>query len=1219
LADFTHLHVHTQYSLLDGAIRLDDLFKAAVADKMEAVGMTDHGNMFGALDFYSRAKDHGIKPILGCELYVAPGSRLMKSTGFGGEGDIAPYDTSRSGLHHLILLCMNETGYQNLCKLVSVGYLEGFYYRPRVDKEVLAQYSEGLIATSACMKSEMASLCLMGDMDRAREALQWYQKIYPDRFYLEIAQNGLPQQMVINQRYQELAESLKVPMIATADCHYIKKEDAFSQEVLLKIQLGKPIEDMDPESIKSTEFYFKTQDIIKDQFSFAPSAISNTMEIAQRCTYDFKFKDDQGKKIYHFPKFDPPPGKTAAEFLIDLSREGLLERLRETEELTKTTFSPEQRVKYNERLDKELAVINDMGFTGYFLIVQDFIRHAKNNGIPVGPGRGSGAGSLAAYSLGITELDPLEHGLLFERFLNPERVSLPDFDVDFCMDKRDKIIDYVSNKYGKDCVAQIITFGKLQARGVIRDVGRVFGLPVPEVDKIAKLVPETLNITLDEALAQEPRLKQLTERDPKIHHLIEVCRSLEGLYRHASIHAAGLVISNRPMVEHCPLYRGKNNELVIQFDMNNADKIGLIKFDFLGLKTLTFLERAEQLVNQRHPEANFRLSKIDIGDKLMYEMLAKGDTFGIFQMESSGMQDLMRRVRPNVFGDIVAINALYRPGPMGSGMLDDFIARKQGDVSITYDFEELRPILQETYGVIVYQEQVQQIAMKLASYTAGGADLLRRAMGKKKPEEMAKQKAIFLEGSTKNNYDTTKSEKLFELMAKFAGYGFNKSHAAAYSLITCHTAFLKAHYPVEFFATLLSVERENTEKITKYIADAKKHGIAVLPPDINESETDFTALSETQIRFGLGAIKGVGQIAIDSVLEARKKDGVFEDLFDFCSRTNNRTVNKRVVEAFVKAGAFDSFKIHRASLFAAVDTALELGAAAQKLRDDQQHSFSDLFGEEDTIFQQRKVEYPDEKPWPRLLELKHEKDTIGFFVSGHPLDDFVKELAAYATATISDCQRMTSGKEMKVGAEIVASREIMTKRGDRMAFVTLGDDQDTMEAVVFSDVYLENEALFKSGEPIWVKGIVEVGESGNKFILSKKSHARVLPLRYAYEELAKELHVILPPESCRKDIKSEKLTALRAYLRELAAAARAAKAHKPANGPPEKAAWQNPKAPKGTPFSKEKVAAPVFLHLELDGRSRTTLRMKEVIPLSRDAVNYIQNLFAEEHAKIEFR
>ena len=1182
-ADFTHLHLHTAFSLLDGAIRLDELFEKASEDKMEAVAITDHGNMFGALDFYYKAKEHGIKPILGCEVYLAPGSRLMKANFSGGDDELAPYATSRSGMHHLILLVQTEVGYRNLCKLVSAGFLEGFYYKPRIDKEILAKYTEGLIATSACLKGEVAHQALLGDMDRARAAAKFYQELFQGRFYLEIQQNGLPQQMIVNSRYQELARDLKIPLIASADCHYLTKKDALSQEALMAIQTGRPLEDPSGQQLKSDEFYFKPQAVMKEEFAFCPEAISNTMEIAKICNFEFKFEDEKGKKIYHFPRFEPPGGKTQVDFLNESAFEGLRIRLYESEAFGGKEFSAEERKKYEARLTRELDVINQMGFTGYFLIVADFIKHAKDNDIPVGPGRGSGAGSLVAYSLRITELDPIDHGLLFERFLNPERISLPDFDIDFCMDKRDKVIEYVSQKYGKDCVAQIITFGKLQARGVIRDVGRVFGLPVPEVDKMAKLVPETLAITLKEAFEQEPRLRQLTEKDPKLHRLFEVCRSLEGLYRHASIHAAGLVISNRPMVEHCPLYRGKNDELVIQFDMNNADKIGLIKFDFLGLKTLTFLQAAENLVNQRHPEELFELNKISLKDKPMYEMLAKGDTAGIFQLESSGMQDLMKKVKPDAFGDIVASNALYRPGPLESGMVDDFINRKHGHTSVVYDFEELAPILKETYGVIVYQEQVQQIAMRLASYTAGGADLLRRAMGKKKPEEMAKQKEIFVTGAVKNKFDPVRVDKLFELMAKFAGYGFNKSHAAAYSLITCQTAYLKSHYTVEFFAALLSIERENTDKITKYIADARKHDIAVLPPDINESETDFTVLSEKQIRFGLGAIKGVGQIAIDSVVEARKSGGPFKDLFDLCARTNNRTVNKRVIEAFTKAGALDSFKVHRASLFKAIDGALEMGSSLQKTLDDNQSSFLDLLGDDSTATQ-RTISYPEEPRWPRLQELKFEKETIGFFVTGHPLDDFTEELQRYCTASIGELLTSPGSKECLIGAEVVSIREIFTKRGDRMAFVTLEDTSGQIDCVAFSDVFLENEAVIKGGEPIWIRAQLEVGEGGHKIILSKKSNARVCPLRYAYECLARELHlrVPLPNETF---LPEDSIRRLQAYLAS----------------------------------AQDRQGVPVFLHLEFQGKATTVLKMKEAIPAKREAVSFIRSLFPAERVQIDFR
>jgi len=1185
-ADFTHLHLHSQFSLLDGAIRLDELFKTASADKMEAVALTDHGNMFGALDFYLKAKAHGIKPILGCEVYLAPGSRLMRGTHTSGDEEAPPYATARSGMNHLVLLCMNEIGYRNLCRLVSIGYLEGFYYKPRVDKEVLAKYSEGLIATSACLKGEVTAQALIGDMDRARESAKWYRDIFQGRFYLEMQSNGLPQQMVVNQRFQELAKDLQIPLIATADCHYLTKQDAFSQEVLLHIQTGRQMEDPAGGNLKCDEFYFKPQAVIKEEFSFCPEAIANTMEIAKQCNFDFVFEDEHKKKIYHYPKFEPPGGITAVDYLNQMAYQGLEERLKTKALLENKTLNPEERKVYDDRLARELGVINEMGFTGYFLIVADFIQHAKNNGIPVGPGRGSGAGSLAAFSLKITDLDPLEHGLLFERFLNPERISLPDFDVDFCMDKRGQIIDYVVQKYGKDCVAQIATFGKLQARGVIRDVGRVFGLQASDVDKIAKLVPETLNITLDEAFETEPRLRQLTETDPKLHHLFQVCRSLEGLARHASMHAAGIVISNRPMVEHCALFKGKNDEMIVQFDMNNADRIGLIKFDFLGLKTLTFLTAAEKLIRQRHPEDKFSLELVSLSDKKMYEMLTKGDTAGIFQLESSGMQDLMKKVKPDAFGDIVASNALYRPGPIGSGMLDDFIGRKHGTVPVIYDFDELKPILEETYGVIVYQEQVQQISMVIASYTAGGADLLRRAMGKKKAEEMAKQKAIFLEGAKKGNFDLTKSEKIFDLMEKFAGYGFNKSHAAAYSLITCQTAYIKAHYPVEFYAALLSIERENTDKITKYIADARRHDIAVLQPDINESETDFTVLSERQIRFGLGAIKGVGQLAIDSVLEARKKNGPFKDLFDLCARTNTRTANKRVIEAFVKAGALDGFKIHRASLFAAVDEALEMGSAMQKSLDDNQPSFSDLLGGEETSsFDQRTISYPNVDPWPRLQELKNEKETIGFFVTGHPLDDFKTEVQSYTTCTIGDAQTFTSAREVMLGAEVVALREIFTKRGDRMAFATLEDTTGQIEAVIFSDIFLENDVILKSGEPIWVKAQLEPGDGSNKVILSKKSKAQVLPLRYAYEVLGREIHIKVPANQTQGGLPEAKVKKLQTFLQSV----------------------------------QDRAGVPVFMHVILDGgKARAILKLKEAIPLKRDTVNSIQSLLQEEKATIEF-
>jgi len=1147
------------------------------------VGLTDHGNMFGAVDFYLKAKKYGLKPILGCEVYLAPGGRLLRGNTGNADEDMAPYSVGRSGLQHLVLLVQNEIGYQNLSKLVSAGFLEGFYYRPRIDKELLAQHSEGLIATSACLKGEVTSAALIGDMDRAKEAALWYQNIFPGRFYLEVQQNGLHQQMLVNEKFQELSRDLNIPLLATADCHYLNKEDALSQEVLMAIQSGRKMDDLSDSSLVTQEFYFKSQDTMKAEFSFAPDAIENTQRIVESCDFEFKFTDESGRKIYHFPKFDPPQKLSQQDFLNQLSFDGLSQRIEESKKYHQRTFSEEDLKKYRERLDKELGIIHSMGFTGYFLIVQDFIGYAKTKGIPVGPGRGSGAGSLVAYCLRITELDPLEHGLLFERFLNPERVSLPDFDVDFCMDRRPEVINYVSSKYGSDCVAQIITFGNLKARGVIRDVGRVMGIAAQDMDKVAKLVPEEINITLEEAFEKEPRLRQLTETDPQMFTLFEICKRIEGLYRHAGIHAAGLVISNRPMVEHCPLYRGKNNELVIQYDMKKAEEIGLIKFDFLGLKTLTFLKKAEGLVNQLHPEAKLELDKISLADPKIFELLSLGDTNGIFQLESSGMQDLLRRAKPNRFSDIVAITSLYRPGPMV--MLDDYVGRKHGQIPVEYDFEELRPILAETYGIMVYQEQVQQIAMKLASYTAGGADLLRRAMGKKIPAEMAKQKEIFLEGTSRNGHDALKAEKLFDLMANFAGYGFNKSHAAAYSVVTCQTAYLKARYPVIFFASLLSIEKEDTDKITKYIADANKHDISVLAPDINESETDFTVLNPNQIRFGLGAIKGVGQIAIDNILEARKQKGSFTDLFDFCSRTNNRIVNKRVLEALVKAGAFDCFQVHRASIYKGIDQALELGGNAQKLKDDLQPSFSDLLGEDES-FNQHHFSYPESPAWPLLEKLKYEKETIGFFVTGHPLDEFSREIELYTSNKIQECNQFPTQKEVFLAATIVAHKEIITKKGDRMAFVTLEDKTGEIEAVVFSDVYLENEGTFKSDEPIWMKAQLERSDSGAKLLLSKKGNARVLPLRYAFEALAKEMHLYLDEKTSLFLKNSKKVEQLKTFI-------------------------ANQEAPtQGT--------GPLFFHLLTGPSSSTTLRMKGTVPLRRETVNFIKYLIDEE-VRIEFR
>ncbi|MHB8766282.1 MAG: DNA polymerase III subunit alpha, partial [Deferrisomatales bacterium] len=893
-ARFVHLHVHTEYSLLDGAIRLDDLVKRAKEHRLPALAITDHGGMHGTVEFYKAARKAGLKPVLGCEAYVAPGSRFDRRPSAEGETN-----------YHLVLLARNLEGYRNLCRLVTAGYTEGFYYKPRIDKALLRQLSSGLIGLSACVKGEVARAVLKGDLDRARAAAEEYQAIFGEgNYYLEVMENGLEEQARVNRGLQEISRLTGIPLVATNDCHYVARDDARSHEVLVCIQTGKTLDDEKRMKMSSDAFYLKSPEEMAADFAWCPEAVEATVEIAERCNVELDLKTP------HFPEYQAQDGESLADCLDRLARQGLEARL-----AARTYDAPEtaERVRrqYRERLEIELQVIRDMRFPGYFLIVQDFINWSKENGVPVGPGRGSAAGSLVAYALKITNIDPIPYDLLFERFLNPERVSLPDIDVDFCFENRDKAIAYVTQRYGDDKVAQITTFGKMLARAVIRDVGRVMGLPYGDVDRIAKLVPTRLGITLKEALAEEPRLPEAMAQDPRVRELVEHALRLEGLNRHASTHAAGIVIANRPLVDYLPLYKGQNGETVTQFAMKSVEAIGLIKFDFLGLKTLTVIMGAVRLVNERLPLGErLDIDAVPLDDPAVYGLLARGEAIGVFQLESEGMRELMKSLKPSTFEDVIALVALYRPGPLGSGMVEDFIRRKHGLIPIEYDLPELEPILKDTYGVIVYQEQVMKIAQVLADYSLGEADLLRRAMGKKIAEEMDQQKSRFLEGASRKRLDPAKAEKIFDLMAKFAEYGFNKSHSAAYALITYQTAYLKAHHPVEFMSALLTADRSNSDKVRKDIEECRRMELEVLPPDVNESDLYFGAVGDARagarraIRFGLAAVKNVGEAALESVLAARRDGGPFKGLLDFCQRVDLGKVNRKVAESLIHCGAF---------------------------------------------------------------------------------------------------------------------------------------------------------------------------------------------------------------------------------------------------------------------------------------------------------------------------
>jgi DNA polymerase-3 subunit alpha len=966
---------------LDGAIRFEEAFDLAKKYRMDALALTDHGNMFGVIEFYQMAIKRGIKPIVGCEIYVAPESRFEKKGVEGGEG-----------AYHLTLLVKNRIGYFNLIKLVSQGYLEGFYYKPRVDKELLSKYNEGLIALSGCLKGEIAVHASRGEMKKALRAAEEYGKIFDHRrFYIEIQNNGVEDQLLLNGRLMEIGHQFSLPIVATNDCHYLHRRDAKAHEVLLCIQTGKTLNDSDRMRFSSDEFYFRSPQEMTDLFKDHPEAIANALEIAEQCNLELKFDEK------HIPRISVPPGESLDTHLERLAREGLERR-----------FSPyqneegfkERSSRYRARLEEELKIIKSMGYSGYFLIVADFINFAKERRIPVGPGRGSAAGSLVAYALNITDLDPIEYDLIFERFLNPGRkTSMPDVDVDFCMEGRNDVIQYVMDKYGKENVAQIITFGKMQARAVIRDVGRVMGIPYAEVDRIAKLIPNMpLNITLDQSLDQEPKLKEMIERDPKVESLFNIAKSLEGLTRHASTHAAGVVISNKSLMEYLPLYRGQNGEVMTQYPMKEVEAIGLVKFDFLGLKTLTVVNHAIQLI-EKDRGLKIGLSQVPLDDPQVFALLSSGSTLGIFQLESSGMKDLLIKLKPENFKEIIALVALYRPGPLKSGMVEDFIKRRHGQESIRYDLPELKEILKDTHGVIVYQEQVMRIASSLANFSLEDADILRRAMSKKDPKEMEMQKEKFLEGARRNRINLKKAEKIFDLMAKFAEYGFNKSHSAAYALIAYQTAYLKAHYPIEFMAALLTSEVQNADKIVKYLAECREMGIPILPPDINESYKNFTVVGN-QIRFGLAAVKNVGDAAIDAILAEREEKGKFQSLYDFCKRVDLRKVNRRVIESLIKCGAFDFSKAYRSQMLTIFEDILEKSQLNQRKKGEAQLS---MWG---STLEEMGETYPDIDEFPEDQLILFEKETIGFYISRHPLSGFQEEIKKYTDEDTSTLSRL---------------------------------------------------------------------------------------------------------------------------------------------------------------------------------------------------------------------
>ncbi|MCL4426025.1 MAG: DNA polymerase III subunit alpha [Firmicutes bacterium] len=1045
-SSFVHLHLHTEYSLLDGAIRLGALAKRAAEWEMPAVAITDHGNMYGVVDFYRQCRQVGVKPIIGCEVYVAERGRSDRTP----HVDDDPY--------HLVLLAEDQEGYANLIKLVSLAYMEGFYYKPRVDKDLLFRYSRGLIGLSACLAGEIPRRLSQGNLEEARKAALTYREIFgAGGFFLELQDHGLPEQIRVNQGLVSLARELDLPLVATNDAHYLAREDARAHDILLCIQTNKTVKDPDRLRFPNTEFYFKSPLEMEGLFRHLPEAIRNTEEIAKRCQVDFTF----GR--FHLPKFDLPEGDSPSAYLRRLCDERLPQRY------------PNVGPQVRERLEYELDVIERMGYPGYFLIVWDFIDFARRQGIPVGPGRGSAAGSLVAYLLGITNIDPLAHGLLFERFLNPERVTLPDMDIDLCFERRGEVIDYVVKRYGAESVAQIITFGTMAARAAIRDVGRALARPYGEVDRLAKLVPGQLGMTLERALEVNPELRQLYDNNSEVQNLIDLAASLEGMPRHASVHAAGVVISPEPLLEFVPLQKTSEGVVVTQFPMNILEDLGLLKTDFLGLRTLTVLAQAVKIVEERTGQ-HLDLDALPLDDAKAYELLAGGETMGVFQLESGWVRDMLKELRPGRFEDIVAAVALCRPGPMENIPL--YVASKNGKPQ--YLHPKLEPILKETYGVMIYQEQIMQVAAVMAGFTLGQADLLRRAVGKKKKEILDEQREVFVAGCLRQGHDQALANELYELIMKFANYGFNKNHSAAYGLLSYQTAYMKANYPAPFLAALLTSVMGNQDKVAEYIGEARRMGLQILPPHINESQASFTVVGDSRIRFGLAAIKNVGSSAVEMIL-ATRKEGPFQSLFDLVQRTDSRTINKRVLESLIKAGTFDGLGSTRRALLDDLDRVLEKAQVRQKARQGGQLS---LFEVSADVFGGREESPLPKEEYPQRTLLTMEKEVLGFYVSGHPLAELEDDLRRLTSNSISGLSERGDGETVVIGGLILSQKRIVTRSGGIMAFVSLEDLTGMVEVTVFPRLLEKNGEILADDKVILVRGRVSRQEEGEAKILA---------------------------------------------------------------------------------------------------------------------------------------
>ena len=1090
-SDFVHLHTHSQYSLLDGACRLDAVIQIAKEYKMPALAITDHGNMFGAIEFYIKATKAGIKPIIGCEAYVAGGSRHDKK----------PSQEHPDGGYHLVLLAKNETGYKNLIKLTSSGFLEGFYHRPRVDKDILREYAEGLIATSACLKGEVNWNLMNGNTERAVASARELHDIFGEgNFYLEIQNHGIDKEINNIPKIDAISRETGIPMVVTNDCHYIKQEDAEAHDALICIQTGKNVDDDKRMKYNTDQIYFKSAEEMEQIFGDFKPALENTVHIAESCNLELEL----GK--LKLPKFPiPTPFVEPDEYLKHLCIEGLIERYGEINEQTQ------------DRLDYELSVIKKMGYAGYFLIVKDFIDYSRTIHVPVGPGRGSAAGSLVSYALKITSIDPIKFDLLFERFLNPERISMPDIDIDFADRGRDKIIQYVIDKYGEKNVCQIITFGTMAARGVIRDVGRVLGIPYGEVDKIAKLVPEGPGVTLTDALKKVPEITKLTKEDKRIERLLNYSLTLEGLARHCSTHAAGVVIAPSALTNYVPLFKGTKDEITTQYDMKMVEEIGLLKMDFLGLRTLTVIDDTIKNIKENNPDFDVDLENIALDDPKVYKIFSRGETIGVFQFESPGMRDYLRKLGPENFTDITAMNALYRPGPLDSGMIDEYIKRKKDSSKIKFLHPVLEKILSSTYNVIVFQEQVLHIANNLAGYSLGKADFLRKAMGKKDASLMAAQKKEFLAGTDDKKIDRKIAEDVFNQIETFARYGFNKAHSTCYAFIAYQTAWLKLYYPKEFMAALMTSEITNTDRIYQLLEECRRMKIEVLPPDINESKVNFSVVGD-RIRFGLLAVKNVGE-GPATAIEQEQPNGNFTDLADFVSRVPLKALNRRTLESLINAGACDSLEGNRAQKFQLVEAMLEFG---HKVAEKQ--NSHDLFADSGGTIERIAPQLPQIEEWSNSHKLASEKEMLGFYVSGHPLDKYRDTLSCFTTCQLGNLSQVTDGMEVTVGGIISVVKTMLDKKGNMMAFATLEDYTGSTELIIFSSCYETSKEFIAEEKMVLMVGRVSTREGEAAKVIVNEA----LPMEKLTERFSCQL-VIKVNSDCSDTTIDQALESLNKY------------------------------------------------------------------------------------------